>query len=306
MPGRFVTALILLFWVAMAAWFILRDAWPRLDPEEPPRLTVDLVDEGGGANRIARSIGTHWTVDQTPVNGEKVRYFMESLTTYDPNSDIFSLIAELQGKSLDLKLNSTYRMDRDGNIHALEVVVEHYRQRVLPDGKRDQVLERGDEFSFDIRDRHATLTRTAFNETQRQEKVVIDLGDVCLPHSGLIQSPLHPTYRLERFLPGRSWRVPFFDPLGTSNGTVQPCLTWLDARVRHDRDNLQVTRESRSKSVACVVCDLTGDGVQGTIWQDAENGEMLRQEWTIRGERWLIQQSRDIPVLRHEPTLGQP
>src|SRR5258708_5070194 len=63
MPGRLVTALIVLFWVGMGVWFVLRDAWPRLDPDEPPRLMVDLVEEGGGVQHNLRSTGMQWFVE---------------------------------------------------------------------------------------------------------------------------------------------------------------------------------------------------------------------------------------------------
>jgi hypothetical protein len=300
MPGRLVTALIVLFWLGIGAWFVVRDAWPRLDPDEPPRLMVDLVEEGGGVQRSLRSTGMLWFINPDST----VLYTVETMTIYAPDSDTFVLLAEYKQPG-EIHMSSRYTMDRDGNISRFEIVVKHLKEKPTAKGK-ESVTERQDTFTFEIHSRRPTLTHVIEKDAVRQE-TSHDFPDVRLPHTGLIQTPYHPVYRLERVLPGRTWKVPFFDPLAASDGRAEPTLVWLDARARHERETLQVTRDLKKKDISCVVFDYTGEQVQGTTWQDAENGEVLKQEWTIHGAKWVVQQARDVSTpVKRAPEQRQP
>src|SRR4051794_6728279 len=45
MPARWLTVAIVAFWLSANGWLFWRDIWPDLRPNQPPPVTIDLVEE---------------------------------------------------------------------------------------------------------------------------------------------------------------------------------------------------------------------------------------------------------------------
>src|SRR5262245_1832370 len=45
MPPRYLTCIILTFWLATTSYFFYRDLWPRIHPEDKPPFSINLADE---------------------------------------------------------------------------------------------------------------------------------------------------------------------------------------------------------------------------------------------------------------------
>src|ERR1051326_5436980 len=121
MPSRFLSLVIVLFWVLTASWFIAREVWPLFLNDAPPKYyEIDLADE---ASRQFANV--RWELRR---NGELIAP-MRTATEYSESDDSSLLVAVL-GKfdlanigqfRLTLKsLQNSYRVNRAGMLLATE------------------------------------------------------------------------------------------------------------------------------------------------------------------------------------------
>src|SRR5207248_2219240 len=82
MPPRYITLVIIAFWMVMSGWLFYSDLWPRLRPGQPPPYAIDLVDEA----RFRESTND-WVVLQ---NGRDIGY-AKTWVDYRAADDTFKL-----------------------------------------------------------------------------------------------------------------------------------------------------------------------------------------------------------------------
>ena len=145
MPSRWLTAAIVLFWLATTGWLFWHDLWPAWRPGEPPPFHIDLVEEVQSANTMR----TSWTVAHDEGKGEGVKNVFTATTKaeYHPTNDTFSLIAEFKvpfgskvspvsvgeevgkGKNngyrvIVKEMESEYRVNRQGHLQSLHAAIK--------------------------------------------------------------------------------------------------------------------------------------------------------------------------------------
>src|SRR4051794_32793685 len=83
MPPRWLSLVIVAFWMGTTGWLLWRDVWPMWRPGEPPAYTIDLTAEVHRAKPHIR-----WTVAQND------RYVFRAETWVDsPEADVYELHA---------------------------------------------------------------------------------------------------------------------------------------------------------------------------------------------------------------------
>src|SRR4051812_39004927 len=75
MPSRWVTAVIVLFWLATTSWLFWRDLWPAWRPGEPPPFHIDLVEEVQ-----TTKMQTSWTVKRKSGTDAEAKNVFTALT----------------------------------------------------------------------------------------------------------------------------------------------------------------------------------------------------------------------------------
>src|SRR4051794_21174366 len=101
MPPRSVVVAVVVFWLAVMAWLVKREVWPRLAPGEPPPFAVDLLD-----STQSLILPTRWNVKAT--RGENGPIVLKALVTtnvlHHQGTDFLDLRARLDPKNEDKQL----------------------------------------------------------------------------------------------------------------------------------------------------------------------------------------------------------
>src|SRR4051812_44001479 len=118
MPSRFLSLVIILFWLLTASWFVAWEIWPLFSNDAPPPYVIDLADEA------ARQFATvRWELRR---NGEWIAP-MRTGTEYRDADDTFLLVAVLgkfdlasvgQFRLTVRSLQNSYRVNRAGKLLA--------------------------------------------------------------------------------------------------------------------------------------------------------------------------------------------
>src|SRR5436309_3009266 len=118
MPPRFVTVLVVLFWLGTSAWFFQREVWPSLRSGDPPPFVIDLVDEAHHQQIL-------WDVLQ----GDKKVGKAITHIAYDQADDSFRLegqfvLTGLAGGVARVEVKSMYRVTREGDLREVSAHVD--------------------------------------------------------------------------------------------------------------------------------------------------------------------------------------
>jgi hypothetical protein len=278
------------FWVTMTGWLFYSDLWPRLQPGEPPPFTIDLADEAS-----ANVQKTYWTLFKDGVESGSV----ETWVVYHDEDDTFEIPGILKlrliaapGKEPDLRIESRYRVTREGELRELAADAHMPLLGVAAhlDGK--------------VQDKwftpHFQLTGPGFEFKP-------DLKPVTVSHRGSVFNPRQPVNKLRGLRPGQRWRMPMVDPVTDTltvaaaqavPGIKLPDLPVLQAEVL---PNLQVlprlelkpvertaAPSPRRSGVPCLVIQYTSDEINARTWVRESDGLVLRQEVTQHGDTWIL------------------
>ena len=281
MPPRSLTVAIVVFWLAMTAWLVHRDVWPRLAPGEPPPFAVYYADDQQATHPPVR-----WSATQTPAGrpDQATHHVITTNVVYDlrarPRAYVLlatMLPRQLVDNPLQLytfgNLKSSYRVSEEGSLLGFEVTADSAAGTLNPTGGlrcRYAGQVKGDvcELSWSRHGQAAASGQERFDVSR--------IGNVILP--------LHPVARMTGLSPGRNWGARVFDPLGSL--TSEPQLTWVQVTVRRDVETLNWN----GKEKRCRVVDYEGDGgsVKGSTWVEVTKDEVLKMEVRLGDRRWLI------------------
>ena len=291
MPPRWLSVLIVVFWLATTGWLVYQVVWLPLAPGQPPPYTIDLEDEV-----LTKQAHIHWTVSYNDHPWLRAQTWVEFM----PEDDTFALTAQINPGAPNLKeeadgaapfaglvqlasSTSIYRVSRNGDLRSVSVqftVEAHAAGVVLPgDGSLEGEVRDG-RFYSRLRVSSPLLTGRSIEK---------QLDPVVVAGHGSVLSPLHPVNRIEGLHPGQTWRLPLVDPIKdalTALASGQPGEEIvLTARVLPGTQMLTWNNHP----VECLVIDYQGDDVTAKTWVQVGTGVVLRQESERNGERLVLQ-----------------
>jgi hypothetical protein len=278
MPPRSVTVVIVVFWLAMTAWLVRRDIWPRLAPGEPPPFTVHYADE-----QQTTHIPVRWTATRIPAGTpEPIKYHASTNVEYNrearPRAYVLgaSMIpGERAENSLQLytfrNLKSSYRASEEGRLLGFEV------SAVIAPGTLNPTGDLRVQFTGELKGGTCELAWSRQGSGAASGKTHFEVSLI-----GNVILPLHPLARMTGLSPGRSWGAWVFDPLGSL--LTGPQLTWVHVSVRRE----VATLVWKGKAKRCRLVEYEGDNVNGSIWVETTRDEVLQMEVGLHGDRWKI------------------
>jgi hypothetical protein len=292
MPGRIGTWLIVIGWLGMASWFVLRDVAPYWRTDGAPPFIVDLADELTTQLAPVRWVVTY---DGKPIGSTR------TWTEYHRQDDTFELVGETRELTLPTnrllqvkinKLTNGLRVTRAGELRG--VVCTGSVSVSAPLLLRGQTLEAAVDLHATVRERqlHTTVALQLGNE-----RVDRTLAPQPVTSSTAL-NPLMPLNRVVGLRPGQRWQIPRVDPLGDAiRGAVEEYLklkntlptgnTVLMAEVLTTPRPL----EWPGRVDACWVIEYrAGDEVRARTWVRISDGTVLRQEANNPGEPVLALQ----------------
>lgn len=283
MPSRFLTAAIIVFWLATTGWLFYRDLEPRLWPGGPPPYTIDLTDEAQS------NISTQWTIYRDEKNQGYCRTYVhhDADDTFELHGEFKLWYGNRDTRLADLHIRSMYRVTREGELRALSaslaatfpetLKLAHLKVEGRIDGK-----VRGGFFAPSVK----VSQPIVFEQ---------DLKPVQVTHGGSVLNPLQPLHRLPGLRKGQRWQVPLIDPLSdlankylkeVTGGSPLTQLRILRARVLPEA---QVLRWGpRQEPIPCLVIEYQGDDTSARTWVREADGMVLRQEMTQGNEHIIM------------------
>jgi hypothetical protein len=293
MPPRFVTVLIVLFWLGTGAWFFQREVWPSLRSGDPPPFVIDLVDE-------ARQLPIDWVVFQ----GDKKVGKAITQIGYDQADDSFRLegqfvLTDLVGGVVKVEVKSMYRVTRAGELRQVDAHVDMSFPAFL-------FAVAGD-FGGPVQDgTFQPEARVTFpGETQK-----IEFDPVRLSGRGSVLNPLQPVNRLTGLRPGRTWQIPLFNPLQVLTAariegknakdpamvmvlTVMALLKGKGTPGEFRRLNATVLDGTQSlfwddHEEICLVIEYRDDDRSARTWVRQKDGTVLQQEVNLGSDQLVL------------------
>ncbi len=297
MPPRWLSVLIIAFWLGTTGWLLYQEVWPLFLPGQAPPYTIDLEDEVQ-----TQQVHIHWTVSYND------RPYLRAETWVRPEAeyDTFSLVAEITPRP-DAKVGEADADPFGGIIQITDVRSEY---RVTRNGDLRAVF-----FKFDgaarfhgifipgngsligtVRDRVLYTHLHADSPIATAEPIDADLDAVPLSGHGSVLSPLHPVNRIAGLQPGQTWRLPLVDPLKTAFGALLKKYVGDLAPGASDRDVIVTARVLPQKqiltwnnqAVECLVIEYEADDVSAKTWVEANSGRVLCQESERGGEHLVL------------------
>jgi hypothetical protein len=278
MPPRWLSLVIVTFWLGTTGWLVWHDLWPRYRPGNPPPFTIDLTEEAQKEYKIP------WTVTQVAAGGKEVPCFNATTSVrYHERDDSFELHAAFKPvfkgggvvRGLELKrMASSYRITREGDLLGLDVELD----LGILDGHISGEVQGG---TFTPRYRF-NLPTGGTSEGK--------LPEVKLTARGSMLQPLHPVHRIDGLRPGQSWRMPYMNPVADSLKSL-PLLgggdvgeRYLNARVLPEAQPYTYQRHQTT----CLVVEYTGDDLKASTWVEESSGKVLCQKADFEGAEWIM------------------
>ena len=301
MPSRWLSLIIIAFWLAMGGLFFWRDLWPDWRPGEPPPYKADLVGEA--PPRQGHGPTTSWIVYHNGVEA----FTAETWVTHQVEDDTFVMESQLVQRPpfrgitpkwlphVELrKGNGSYRVDREGNLVGIRA--EFNLRTKMGDNLILKGLTGAKGFTGDVvlaltgDVRDGKLFPHWHIDNSLGKEFDLQVEPIAVPHRGSVIMPLQPVNRLRGVRPGQTWRVPLLDPLamvGLDGG-----VKYLDARVLPEIEPLTW----KGEQYPCLVIKYQGEDVMGRTWvaaDDRGDDRVLRQEFDLGDDmRWSIQRER--------------
>ncbi len=313
MPPRWLSGIIVVFWLATTGWLFWHDLLPRWLAGEPPLFLPDFVDEVHQKN--ANALPISWIVERTDEkqNTPYPVFHASTSVKHHQDEDAYSLNATLDAtKDPKLRpvtvlrvlrvngLTSSYLVNRSGQLLALDAEVRVRFEIGLP-GLGQIFMQHPHPFPNDASSEQITLKiwgevrdRQFFAHCSASAKsldkpIQFDLPPVAVSYKGSVLMPLHPVNHIRGLRPGQSWRQPLVDPLHdafTSLTGFSSGVRWLNARVLPQPEMLKVD----DHMTRCLVIEYTNDDneTMGRTWVEQEGERVLQQEAILEGSHWIM------------------
>jgi hypothetical protein len=334
MPPRWLSLAIIVFWLAVTGYLFWRDLLPQLLPGQPPCYAIELVEEARTERPyvtwFVEKDGDLVAHARTRVEHRR-RDVFELVCQIKPAArDKTSRSAAIQSGNivgnclpsilsarvvawlavalppgrvppfsangfLVNNLDSTYRVDADGNLLGLSIRVNgkpdiqnpvaRFLLRFLKTPQDLQLSIDGEVVAGQMTPR---LQGEILDSSFASKKVKLDLPTVSVPSGGGVLLPLHPVNRLRGLSLGQTWTMHVLDPLGDSLSAFGPLGSddrILRARVR-PREELFT--KGRYTDLPCLVIDYDGDDMKPSTWVARESGLVMCQEATLDKIHWAM------------------
>lgn len=269
MPPRWLTGIIVLFWLSTTGWLVYRESLSRTHHGEPPPFAIDLTDEVS-ANTIA------WNALE---KGEKIG--MGRSWVQRRKDRTFEFRSEFRFHDLSVykvlkfrKMTSMYRVAADGRFRALAAEV------YLENNPLIDILEVSGELQdgYVIPRVKGQVGKTTFD---------IPFNDkIKVPEHSNILNPMHLLSRINGLQEGQSWRIPLLQPFSAQFPGQR--IPELEAEVFRDHLHWQ------DMDVPCFRIDYREPGkkVTARTWVQIRDGLVLQQEASHQGRELVLQRDK--------------
>ena len=292
MPPRWLSLVIVVFWVTTTGWLLWKDLAPRFRTGEPPPYVIDLVEEVRTDARFRPHVP--WKV----LHNDQEVFHAETWVEQAETAGVYKLLARLTpefgrphqavaiGPMQLRKLETWSQVTRAGDLLGMGFRAEARVQKsvLLPEGPMDvEMLLTGEIHDGRLFPRL---------RIQRQNEDLLkpwDFEPVPLPPHGAVLIPLHPVNRIQGLRPGQTWHMPLVDPFA-SMLPGQSTSRALETRVLPEAQMLRY----KGRAVACWVIQYEGEGSSAQTWVQQDSGLVLRQEIVQSGERWVMESEREL------------
>jgi hypothetical protein len=321
MPSRWLRWFIVFFWMATTSWLFWHDLWPRWQPGEPPPFLIDPVEEVQGP-----PMQIYWTVQRQ--HGDKTESIFRASTWvhYQRDEDTYTLHASLDVARVPNlqpvhvarvfkidKIDSSYCVDRAGQLHSLEATVtvtpqlerlgsEKYLllSKIFRSQQPQEQTASSNSHPLELSlwgevhdNQFFAHCRADAKGSALAKPFQFDLPPTAVSHTGSVVMPLHPVNHIRGLRLGQSWRQPLVDPLrdafaslpGFSGG-----VRWLQARVLPQLEPLKLEDHETS----CKVIEYTNEENEmvGRTWVEQDSERVLQQEAILDEGHWIM--TRDL------------
>jgi hypothetical protein len=281
MPSRWLCLLIVAFWLAATGVLYVRELEPAFRQHDPPPYVIDLTAE---TQTVHPQVV--WKVFQN--NQASESYLAKTRMDHNETDDSFTLLAEVKPAPLQAdqvktglliqQMRSMYRVSREGKLREINVECVLTRRPIAgwpdigfaPEFQLSGIVVKG-----------AIIARLKLPQFASLFPDVEKSFQFPVSQNGTIFLPLHPVHRIHGVRPGRTWRVPEVDPLGSAAKAWLRKFSldlpgrserFLDARVR-DQEVPFPYDMGDSESHVCWVIE----------YRDAEDEKMAATTWVEVG-----------------------
>lgn len=256
MPSRPLIALILLFWLGVAGWFVVREVAPNWGVDTAPPFHIDLTDEVGRPS-------IDWDVFQ---DGKDIGDILTKVRRIDANT--FEMSASFGSTQLQIFL-----------LEIRKVVIQYF---VSPEGSLlEASIEMKARAGFDI-----DLAVKGKVEDGIWKPAYFLAGEPVpisgiegfkLPPGGSILNTMLPLNRIPGLSVGRRWTVPMIDPVGDVKGWIGKDVAVHELHAEVLADTLVWNKEE----IPCFKIEYREPGrspVKARTWVRRIDGIVLQQE----------------------------
>jgi hypothetical protein len=282
MPSRWFCAAIVAFWLFTNGWLLWRELLPSWEPNQPPPMMVDLVDEV----HLQGVIKIPWTVAvYSPVRKKWERAYHAGIwVEHGPEKDLFDLKLELAalprtaGGEVDPAMLAIRKMES-----ATRVTAAGELRELAASGSGTRS---GISYSFQLKGQVRSGVFSG-NYTMRLPPLpplTREFPPTRVNYQGTVMLGIHPVQRLRGLRPGQTWQVPTLE-FGLSSVSV----SHVRARVLPELEILPWRHRDRT----CQVIESEDNEEHTRTWVEVETGRVLKQETTFMQEHWLMERERE-------------
>jgi hypothetical protein len=217
MPSRWQCLLILVFWLVATGVFYVRELEPAFREHDPPPYVIELTAE---TQTVHPQVV--WKVFQN--DQPEPSYLAKTWMDHNEADDTFTLFAQVKPAPLqsvatkaDLliqEMESNYRISREGRLREFGVKAELSRR--LPAGLGRLNFTPVFELNGTVVDGPEMIARLKLPQFVGLFPGLEKSFRFPVSQNGTIFLPLHPVHKIHGVRPGKSWRVPEIDPLGSA------------------------------------------------------------------------------------------
>lgn len=280
MPPRWLTAVILLFWVGVTGWFFYREIWPYYRPGEPPPITFGLTDEVGGNTAL-------WKVlfqDQVIGTG-KSEVFRRGDGTYELSSEVkflkLNVLSGLVNLPVDVnKLVNSFRVTPEGQLlRTRGKAVITFTNFTNGDPLQCNIDYRGV-----LENKMLTVAFTADQPLIKAGLEAFPQEPVLVDHN--VMNTMHLLDRLTGLREGQYWTVRLFNPTGQLGIGAELAVPMLDARVTRGE---MLWNDDRTACWKIEYRQPNKTEVVAATWVRRSDGLVLQQEASYSKMHLLFQ-----------------
>jgi hypothetical protein len=256
MPPRLITLGIVLFWLGMTSWLVVREVVPMVVADDIPSVQVDFTDTLGAGALVG------WVVmkDNKRIGSGTSRILVDEAQEWYEFRSQFHYDQFTIGPAQIQHLESMYRVTKEGQLKSLSAKASIKSAGLHFDVGVDGVVEDG------------FLEPRVFGLLEQK------LDKIPINQQGNVLNPMHLVNKLRGLREGKIWKIPLLDPLASlkekfiAKGAGE--MPMLIAEVKVD------TLTWNRRPVACYKIEYYEPGKEpiARTWARKSDGLVLQQE----------------------------